>query len=130
MRRLSEKFNLINWLATMETIMSLIIPDAMAAAPAGGGQAGGSQFLIMMVILFGIMYFMIIRPQSKRAKEHKAMIAALAKGDEVVTNGGTLGRVTKVGEQFVSVEIADGVEIKVQRAAVASVMPKGTIKSA
>lgn len=114
----------------METIMSLIIPDAMAAAPAGGGQAGGSQFLIMMVILFGIMYFMIIRPQSKRAKEHKAMISALAKGDEVVTNGGTLGRVTKVGEQFVSVEIADGVEIKVQRAAVASVMPKGTIKSA
>lgn len=110
--------------------MAFLIPDAMAAAPAGGGQAGGSQFLIMMVILFGIMYFMIIRPQSKRAKEHKAMISALAKGDEVVTNGGTLGRVTKVGEQFISVEIADGVEIKVQRAAVASVMPKGTIKSA
>jgi preprotein translocase subunit YajC len=114
----------------METIMAFFIPDVMAAAPAGGGPAGGSQFLIMMVILFGIMYFMIIRPQSKRAKEHKAMISALAKGDEVVTNGGTLGRVTKVGEQFVSVEIADGVEIKVQRAAVASVMPKGTIKSA
>lgn len=110
--------------------MAFLIPNAMAAAPVGGGQAGGSQFLIMMVILFGIMYFMIIRPQSKRAKEHKAMISALAKGDEVVTNGGTLGRVTKVGEQFISVEIADGVEIKVQRAAVASVMPKGTIKSA
>ncbi|KPK11114.1 MAG: preprotein translocase YidC [Acidithiobacillales bacterium SG8_45] len=102
----------------------------MAAAPAGGVGGEGGQFLIMMVILFGLMYFMIIRPQSKRAKEHRQMVEALAKGDEVVTNGGALGRVTAVGEQFVTVEIASGVEIKVQRAAIASIMPKGTIKSA
>ena len=114
----------------MDKLMTFFIPDAMAAAPAGGAGGEGGQFLIMMVILFGLMYFMIIRPQSKRAKEHRQMVEALAKGDEVVTNGGTLGRVTAVGEQFISVEIASGVEIKVQRAAVASIMPKGTIKSA
>lgn len=110
--------------------MTFFIPDAMAAAPAGGAGGEGGQFLIMMVILFGLMYFMIIRPQSKRAKEHRAMVEAISKGDEIVTNGGTLGRVTKVGDQFITVEIASGVEIKVQRTAVASVMPKGTIKSA
>lgn len=111
-------------------MLTFFIPDAMAAAPAGGSATGGSEFLIMMVVLFGLMYFMIIRPQSKRAKEHRAMVAAIAKGDEVITNGGTLGRVVGVGEQFVTVEIASGVEIKVQRVAIASVMPKGTIKSA
>ena len=110
--------------------MNFFIPDAMAAAPAGGVAGEGGQFLIMMVILFGLMYFMIIRPQSKRAKEHRQMVEALTKGDEVVTNGGALGRVTKVGDQFVTLEIASGIEIKVQRSAIASVMPKGTIKSA
>ena len=110
--------------------MNFFIPGAMAAAPAGGVAGEGGQFLIMMVILFGLMYFMIIRPQSKRAKEHRQMVEALTKGDEVVTNGGTLGRVTKVGDQFVTLEIASGIEIKVQRSAIASVMPKGTIKSA
>ena len=114
----------------MDKMLTFFIPDAMAAAPAGGVGGEGGQFLIMMVILFGLMYFMIIRPQSKRAKEHRAMVAAIAKGDEVITNGGTLGRVVGVGEQFVTVEIASGVEIKVQRVAIASVMPKGTIKSA
>jgi preprotein translocase subunit YajC len=114
----------------MDKIMTFFIPDAMAAAPAGGAGGEGGQFLIMMVILFGLMYFMIIRPQSKRAKEHRAMVEAIAKGDEIVTNGGTLGRVLKVGEQFLTVEIATGVEVKVQRSAVASVMPKGTIKAA
>ena len=114
----------------MDKIMTFFIPDAMAAAPAGGAGGEGGQFLIMMVILFGLMYFMIIRPQSKRAKEHRAMVAAISKGDEIVTNGGTLGRVTNLGDQFITVEIASGVEIKVQRTAVASVMPKGTIKSA
>ncbi len=113
----------------METILAFLIPDAMAAESAGG-VAGGGQFLIMMVILFGLMYFMIIRPQSKRAKEHRAMVEALAKGDEIITTGGTLGRVTNVGEQFLTVEVASGVEIKVQRGSVASIMPKGTIKSA
>jgi preprotein translocase subunit YajC len=82
-----------------------------------------------MVLFFAIFYLMAIRPQQKRAKEHKSMIAAIAKGDEVVTGGGTLGRVTHVGEQFLTLEIAEGVSIKVQRQSVAAVMPKGTIKA-
>jgi preprotein translocase subunit YajC len=89
--------------------------------------------MIQFVFLGGIFllfYFLIIRPQSKRAKEHRAMVDALAKGDEVVTNGGIIGRVSQLGDTFISVEIADGVEVKVQRQAVASVLPKGTIKSA
>ncbi len=111
--------------------MNFFISDALAQAqaPAGGSPQGGYFTLIMLIVLFVAFYFLLIRPQSKRAKEHKALIAALAKGDEVVTNGGTLGRITHVGDNFVTVEIADGVETKVQRQAIQSVMPKGTIKS-
>ncbi|GMR20894.1 MAG: preprotein translocase subunit YajC [Gammaproteobacteria bacterium] len=109
--------------------MSFLISDAMAQGAQQSGPGASGQ-LIFLVVLFAVFYFLLIRPQSKRAKEHKAMVAALGKGDEVVTNGGVLGRVTKVGEQFVTVEVADGVEIKVQRKAVQSVLPKGTIKSA
>lgn len=86
--------------------------------------------LVMLVVLFAFMYFFLIRPQTKRAKQHREMVAALAKGDEVVTNGGVLGRITSLSDQFATVEIASGVEVKVQRSAIASVMPKGTIKSA
>jgi preprotein translocase subunit YajC len=75
------------------------------------------------------MYFMLIRPQAKRAKEHKRMVAALAKGDELVTNGGLLGRVRKVGDSFLTVEIADGLEVKIQKQSVATLVPKGTFKS-
>ncbi len=74
------------------------------------------------------MYFMLIRPQQKRVKDHRNMVQSLAKGDEVVTNGGTLGRITHVGEQFLTLEIAEGVSIKVQKTAISAVMPKGTIK--
>ncbi|OGI58543.1 MAG: preprotein translocase subunit YajC [Candidatus Muproteobacteria bacterium RBG_19FT_COMBO_61_10] len=113
--------------------MNLLISDAWAEGPAAaaGAPPGGS--MIQFVFLGGIFllfYFLIIRPQSKRAKEHRAMVDALAKGDEVVTNGGIIGRVSQLGDTFISVEIADGVEVKVQRQAVASVLPKGTIKSA
>jgi preprotein translocase subunit YajC len=87
-------------------------------------------FLLMMGLFFVIFYFMMIRPQSKRAKEHRAMLAALAVGDEVVTGGGILGRVTEVGETFVTVEVADGVKLKVQKSQVTQLMPKGTVKSA
>ena len=86
--------------------------------------------LIMLGVLFAAFYFILIRPQAKRAKEHKAMITALAKGDEIVTGGGVLGKVTNLSDGYITVDIADGVEIKVQRQAVQTVLPKGTIKSA
>jgi preprotein translocase subunit YajC len=87
-------------------------------------------FILMMGLFFVIFYFMLIRPQSKRAKEHRAMLAALATGDEVVTSGGILGRVVEVGDNFITLEVADGVQLKVQKGQVATLMPKGTVKSA
>jgi len=106
--------------------MSFFISDAMAAAPQGQGDALTS--LLPLVFIFIVFYFLLIRPQSKKAKEHKQMVEALAKGDEIVTNGGLLGRITKVGDNFVELEIAEGVTVKVQRQAAANLMPKGTIK--
>jgi preprotein translocase subunit YajC len=102
-----------------------------AWAQAAGGAAGGFDMQGMLLIgaMFAVMYFLMIRPQMKRAKEHKAMIDALQKGDEVVTSGGVLGRVSKMGEGYVSVEIAPNVEVQVQRAAVQTVLPKGTLKN-
>src|SRR3989304_4141697 len=101
--------------------MNLLISDAWAETPAApaGALAQGSPFmtLIMLGVLFAAFYFILIRPQAKRAKEHKTMIAALAKGDEVVTAGGVLGRGTNLGDTYVTVDIAEGVEIKVQRQA-------------
>jgi preprotein translocase subunit YajC len=104
--------------------MPFVIAQA-AAEPAGGGMS----LIIMMVVLFGLMYFMMIRPQMKRQKEHRALLAALAKGDEVVTNGGIAGRVAELGETFISVEIADNVKVMVQKGAVSQVLPKGSLKS-
>ena len=112
--------------------MNFMISDAWAEAPAAAaGASQGSPFmtLIMLGVLFAAFYFILIRPQAKRAKEHKAMITALAKGDEIVTGGGVLGKVTNLSDGYVTVDIADGVEIKVQRQAVQTVLPKGTIKS-
>lgn len=97
-----------------------------AGAPAGGGLVS----FLPIILIFIIFYFMLIRPQMKRAKEHREMVSALNKGDEVVTNGGVLGRITEVDESFVTLEVADNVAFRVQRHAVASVMPKGTFKSA
>jgi preprotein translocase subunit YajC len=98
-----------------------------APAAAGGGE---STLLTMLplVLMFVVLYFVMIRPQMKRQKEHKAMIDALAKGDEVVTAGGLLGKVAKMGETYVDVEVSKGVELQVQRSAVVQVLPKGTIK--
>ena len=113
--------------------MNFLISEAWAEAPAAaaGAPAQGSPFvtLIMLGVLFAAFYFILIRPQAKRAKEHKSMIAALAKGDEIVTVGGMLGKVTNLGDGYVTVSIADGVEVKVQRQAVQTILPKGTIKS-
>lgn len=83
----------------------------------------------MLVVLFGLFYMLLIRPQQKRQKEHRQMAEKLAKGDEVVTQGGVFGRITKVGESFLSIEVSDGIEVKIQRSAVSALMPKGTIKS-
>lgn len=85
--------------------------------------------LLLMVIIFVVFYLLLIRPQMKRAKEHKKMVETLDKGDEVVTSGGLLGRITEVGDNFVSLEIANGVQVKVQKPAVAALVPKGTMKS-
>jgi preprotein translocase subunit YajC len=111
--------------------MNFLISDAWAEAPAAAGAPQGNPLmtLIMLGVLFAAFYFILIRPQAKRAKEHKAMVAALGKGDEVVTAGGVLGRVAELGDAYVTVEIADNVKIKVQRQAIQTVLPKGTIKS-
>jgi preprotein translocase subunit YajC len=112
----------------MTSISELFISNAYAegaAAPSGGGFM---EFL-PLVALLAVFYFLILRPQQKRAKEHAALVAALQKGDEVVTIGGVLGKVTKVGDENVTVEIASGVEVQVQKPAVQTVLPKGSIKS-
>lgn len=111
--------------------MGFFISNAMAAAPAGAvPQAEGGTFsLIMLVAIFVIFYFMLIRPQSKRAKEHRELISSLKKGDEVVTAGGILGKVVNLEEQYVKINLADGVEVLVQRGSISTILPKGTIKS-
>lgn len=111
--------------------MSFFISDAFAeAAPAAAQQQPGLlEALFPFVVLFVVFYFLLIRPQSRRAKEHKAMVEGIGKGDEVVTQGGIYGKVTEVGEQYVQVQIADNVQVKLQRSAIASMLPKGTIKS-
>jgi len=111
--------------------MNLFISDAYAqAADPAAQQGSGLVSIAMLVVMFVAFYFLLIRPQAKRAKEHKAMIAALAKGDEVVTVGGVLGRVVELSEQYATVEISEGVQVKVQRHAIQTVLPKGTLKSA
>ena len=109
--------------------MNFLISPAYAqpAAPSSGG--GLSQILILVVFV-AIFYFMLIRPQQKRMKDQQAMLSKLASGDEVVTSGGILGRITEVGETFVTLEVADGVRIKVQRGQISQLMPKGTLKGA
>ncbi len=108
-------------------MLTFLMSDAWAQAAGVSGSSLTS--LLPMVLIFVVFYFLLIRPQQKRAKEHKQMVASLAKGDEVVTNGGALGKVAAVDDNFVSLEIADGVVIKVQRMAVSQMMPKGTVKS-
>lgn len=110
--------------------MDWLISTAAAQAQSGAGQPGGLMSFLPLVLIFVVFYFLLIRPQTKRAKEHRTMVAALEVGAEVVTNGGILGKVTEVSEQFLTVEIASGVAIKLQRHAVAQVLPKGTLKSA
>jgi len=106
----------------------LIISSAYAQAAPAGGDPGFIGFL-PIVLMFVLLYFLMIRPQMKRAKEAKAMVEALQKGDEVVTAGGVVGRITKMGEQYLTIEIAPETEVVVQRSAVSAPLPKGTLKS-
>lgn len=108
--------------------MSFFISDAWAeAAPAA--QDPGLMGFLPLIIIFVIFYFLLMRPQMKRAKEHRKLVEALGKNDEVVTSGGILGKITDVEESIITVEIAEGVRIKVQKSAVSSILPKGTVKS-
>jgi len=107
--------------------MDFLIQNAWAQAeqPPDAGFIN----LVMLIVLFVVFYFLLIRPQTKRAKEHKQMVESLAKGDEVVTNGGLLGKIVSLGDNFVVLEVDSNTQVKVQRQAVAAVMPKGTMKN-
>lgn len=110
--------------------MSFFISEAKAAISATpSAQSDGSFSLIMIVAIFVLFYFMLIRPQNKRAKEHRELTEKLKKGDEIITSGGLLAKVVSLDEQYIKVSIADGVEITLQRGAVSTVLPKGTLKS-
>jgi preprotein translocase subunit YajC len=112
-------------------LFEFIIPAASAqtAVPAGG-RAGSIFEFLPLIVLFVVFYFMLIRPQMTRQKEHRRMVEGLARGDEVVTNGGIAGRIIELSDSFLTVEIAKGIEVKVQRQAIGAVLPKGTLKSA
>lgn len=101
-----------------------------AWAQAAGSTAGTLGTILPLVLIFVVFYFLLIRPQTKRAKEHREMVGKLAASDEVVTNGGILGRISEVGEHFITLEVASGVAIRVQKVQIAQLMPKGTFKGA
>jgi preprotein translocase subunit YajC len=107
----------------------VLISPAWAQSPAAAPQGGGIESMLLILAMFAVLYFLMIRPQMKRAKEHKTMVDGLQKGDEVITAGGILGRITRVDDQYVTVSIAEGVEVQLQRHAVQTVLPKGTIKT-
>lgn len=110
--------------------MSFFINNAMAAAPgASAAQSEGAFPLVMLVAIFVLFYFMLIRPQNKRAKEQRELMNSLKKGDEIVTAGGIIGKIVALDEQYMKISLTEGVEIMMQRNAVNSVLPKGTIKS-
>lgn len=106
----------------------MFISNAYAQGAAAGGAENSLLSLLPLVLMFVVLYFIMIRPQMKKQKEHKAMIEALQKGDEVVIAGGVLGRVSKLGDSLLHIEVANGVELQVQRPSVIQVLPKGTIK--
>ena len=109
--------------------MDFLISSAFAQAASSSQQPSMLSPLIMIVLFFGVFWFIAIRPQMKRAKEHRALLSGLARGDEVVAAGGLLGRVADIADSIVTIELADGVSVKVQKQAVSTVLPKGTLKS-
>ena len=106
-----------------------MISLAHAQTAGAADPTGGFMQLLPMILMFVVLYFLMIRPQMKKAKDHKALISALAKGDEVVSGGGLVGKIVKVGENYVTLEIAEGIEVVVQKPAIGLVLPKGTLKS-
>ena len=108
--------------------MSFFISDAVAQEAAAAGGSMDLMQMVPLVVIFIIFYFLLLRPQIKRAKEHKKMTEALSKNDEVITTGGIAGKVTKIDDSFATVKIAEGVEVQVQRSAIGSLLPKGSVK--
>jgi preprotein translocase subunit YajC len=106
----------------------VFISSAFAQTAAAGDTQSTLMGMLPLVLMFVVLYFVMIRPQMKKAKEHKAMVEALAKGDEIVVAGGMLGKIAKLGETHIHVEVASGVEVQFQRSAVVQVLPKGTVK--
>lgn len=109
--------------------MSFLISDAMAAAAPVPAQNDGTFSLIMIAAIFVLFYFMLIRPQNKRAKEHRELLARLKEGDEIITTGGILAKVVAIGDQYLKVSLVKDVEVHLQKGAVSTVLPKGTLKS-
>ena len=121
-----------DWRLHLRLELHLFISSAFAqtapAAAASGGMTSTLTSMLPLVLMFVVLYFLMIRPQMKRQKEHRSMIDALAKGDEIVSSGGLVGRVAGLNEQFVQLELAEGVVVQLQRSAVVQVLPKGTLK--
>ena len=111
-------------------MLDLLVSPAYAQAAGQPPAGGGLSFLIMPIVLIVVMYFLMMRPQMKRSKEHRAMLDKLGNGDEVITTGGMAGVVREIGDSFISLEIADNVRVRVQKTAIGNVLPKGTLKSA
>ncbi|HDS1041146.1 TPA: preprotein translocase subunit YajC [Stenotrophomonas maltophilia] len=111
-------------------LLAFLIPAAHAQAAGGQPPGMGWQTFLLPIVLIAVMYFLMIRPQMKRQKEHKAMLEKIKRGDEVLTNGGIAGVVTDIGDNFITIEVADNVRIRVQKGAVGNVLPAGTLKSA
>ncbi|MBV6474714.1 MAG: Sec translocon accessory complex subunit YajC [Rhodocyclaceae bacterium] len=110
--------------------INVLISNAWAqAAPAAGDASGGLLGMLPILLMFVVLWFLMIRPQMKKAKEHQKMVSEMQKGDEVLTNGGIAGRITKLGETYIGLEIAENVEISIQKNAVTAILPKGTLKT-
>ena len=107
----------------------MLISNAYAQTAAAAGPMDSIMQFLPIILMFAVLYFLMVRPQMKKAKDHKALLEALSKGDEVVTQGGLAGRITKVGDDFISIAIADNVEIQMQKGAITLVLPKGTLKN-
>jgi len=115
----------------IDTLLGFFVSSAHAAPPVAGGspQQGGFSFFMLMAILIFFMYFIIWRPQTKRAKEQKDLISSLSVGDEVVTAGGILGKINKISDNYVVISLADNVEVMMQKSSIVNALPKGTLKS-
>lgn len=114
----------------MDFLLNFFMSNAYADTPgAAAQQAGGMSLFVMIAVFFALMYFTILRPQSKRAKEQQSLISSLSKGDEVVTAGGVLGRITKISENYIGLCLANNVEVFLQKNSIVSLLPKGTLKS-